>query len=82
MPGDVTIAVDYSTVNDKDALAFTRRADVMRQSPVIPGIDFAGTVEASSYPGIAVGDRVVANSWAEPDPSRRIRAEGACKASG
>ena len=63
LPGDVTIAVDYSTVNDKDALAFTRRADVMRQFPVIPGIDFAGTVEASSYPGIAVGDRVVANSW-------------------
>src|SRR5213595_2383328 len=63
MPGDVTIAVDYSTVNDKDALAITGRADVIRQFPVIPGIDFAGTVEASSYPGIAVGDRVVANSW-------------------
>src|SRR5436309_2900410 len=63
MPEDVTIAVDYSTVNDKDALAIPGRADVMRQFPVIPGIDFAGTVEASSYPGIAVGDRVVANSW-------------------
>src|SRR5881396_712166 len=57
MPEDVTIAVDYSTVNDKDALAIPGRADVMRQFPVIPGIDFAGTVEASSYPGIAVGDR-------------------------
>ena len=63
MPGDVTIAVDYSTVNYKDALAITGRADVIRQFPLIPGIDFAGTVEASSYPGIAVGDRVVANSW-------------------
>jgi acrylyl-CoA reductase (NADPH) len=63
VPGDVTIAVDYSTVNYKDALAITGRADVIRQFPLIPGIDLAGTVEASSYPGIAVGDRVVANSW-------------------
>ena len=63
MPGDVSIAVDYSTVNYKDALAISGRADVIRQFPLIPGIDLAGTVEASSYPGIAVGDRVVANSW-------------------
>jgi acrylyl-CoA reductase (NADPH) len=63
MPGDVTIAVDYSTVNYKDALAITGRAEVIRQFPLIPGIDLAGTVEASSYPGIAVGDRVVVNSW-------------------
>ena len=40
MPGDVTIAVDYSTVNDKDALAFTGRADVMRQFPCDPGHRF------------------------------------------
>jgi len=63
MPGDVAIAVDYSTVNYKDALAITGRANVIQQFPLIPGIDFAGTVEASSYPGIAVGDRVVANGW-------------------
>src|SRR5712672_887739 len=63
MPGDVSIAVDYSTVNYKDALAISGRAEIIRQFPLIPGIDFAGTVEASSYPGIAVGDRVVANSW-------------------
>jgi acrylyl-CoA reductase (NADPH) len=63
MPGDVTIAVDYSTVNYKDALAITGRVDVIGQFPLIPGIDLAGTVEASSYPGIAIGDRVVANSW-------------------
>ena len=63
MPGDVTIAVDYSTVNYKDALAITGWAAVIRQFPLISGIDLAGTVEASSYPGIAVGDRVVANSW-------------------
>jgi acrylyl-CoA reductase (NADPH) len=63
MPGDVSIAVDYSTVNYKDALAITGRAEIIRRFPLIPGIDFAGTVEASSYPGITVGDRVVANSW-------------------
>src|SRR5438876_2054044 len=63
MPGEVTIAVDYSTVNYKDAMAITGRVEVIRQFPLIPGIDLAGTVEASSYPGIAVGDRVVANSW-------------------
>src|SRR4051795_8536403 len=63
MPGEVTIAVDYSTVNYKDAIAITGRVEVIRQFPVIPGIDLAGTVEAASYPGIAVGDRVVANSW-------------------
>src|SRR6266700_3551379 len=63
MPGDVTVAVDYSTVNYKDALAISARAEIIRQFPLIPGIDLAGTVEASSYPGIAVGDRVVANSW-------------------
>ncbi len=63
MPGEVTIAVDYSTVNYKDALALSGRSEVIRKFPLIPGIDLAGTVQASSYPGIAVGDRVVANSW-------------------
>jgi len=61
--GDVTIRVDYSSVNYKDALAVTGRAPIIRRFPLIPGIDLAGTVEASSYPGIAVGDRVVANGW-------------------
>lgn len=63
MPGDVTVAVDYLTLNYKDALAISGRADIIRHFPLIPGIDFAGTVEASSYPGIEVGDRVVANGW-------------------
>ena len=63
MPGEVTVKIDYSTVNYKDALALSGYADIIQQFPLIAGIDFAGTVEASSYPGIAVGDRVVANSW-------------------
>lgn len=63
MPGDVTIAVDYSTVNYKDGLALTGRAPILRRSPLVPGIDLSGTVEASTYPGIKVGDKVVANGW-------------------
>jgi acrylyl-CoA reductase (NADPH) len=63
MPGDVLVDVDYSTVNYKDAMAITGRAEVIRRFPLIPGIDFAGTVKSSSCPGIAVGDRVVTNGW-------------------
>ncbi len=63
MPGDVVVRVDYSTVNFKDAHAISGLADVIRQFPMIPGIDFAGTVESSSYPDIAAGDRVVLNGW-------------------
>lgn len=63
LPGDVTVAVDYSTVNYKDGMALSGRVDIIQTFPLIPGVDLAGTVEASSYPGIEVGDRVVANSW-------------------
>jgi len=63
MPGDVTVAVDYSTVNYKDAMALSGRAPVIRKFPLIPGIDFAGVVESSSHPEFAVGDRVLANGW-------------------
>lgn len=63
MPGEVTVAIDYSTVNYKDAMAVSGRAPVIRQFPLIPGIDFSGTVQASSHAGFAVGDRVVANGW-------------------
>ncbi|MCD6671861.1 MAG: oxidoreductase [Burkholderiaceae bacterium] len=63
MPGDVAVAVEYSTVNYKDAMAVTGRGAVIRKFPLIPGIDFAGIVEASTHPGFAVGDRVAANGW-------------------
>lgn len=63
MAGDVDVKIDYSTVNYKDAMALSGRAPVIQQFPLIPGIDFAGTVERSSYPGFQVGDRVVANGW-------------------
>ncbi|GGB11365.1 alcohol dehydrogenase [Brucella endophytica] len=63
MPGDVTVAVDYSTVNYKDGMALTGFAPIIQTFPLIAGIDFSGVVESSTYPGIAPGDRVVANSW-------------------
>ena len=49
MPGDVTVAIGYSTVNYKDAAAISGRAPVIRHFPLIPGIDFAGVVETSSH---------------------------------
>src|SRR6516165_4513422 len=63
MPGDVTVAVEYSTVNYKDGMALSGRAEIIQQFPLIPGIDLSGTVEASSYPGIEVGERVLINGW-------------------
>lgn len=63
MTGDVTIAVDYSALNYKDAGAISGKMDVIKRFPIVPGIDLAGTVEASSHPGIAVGDKVVANGY-------------------
>lgn len=63
MPGEVTVDVEYSTVNYKDALAVTGAGRIMRRFPLVPGIDFAGTVTASDDPRFAVGDAVVANGW-------------------
>ncbi len=61
--GDVTVRVAYSTLNYKDALAITGRAPVVRKFPMVPGIDFAGTVQASDSPDFAPGDPVVLNGW-------------------
>lgn len=61
--GDVTIAVEYSTLNYKDGLAITGRSPVVRTWPMVPGIDFAGTVEASTNSRFGAGDKVVLNGW-------------------
>lgn len=61
--GDVTISVEYSGINYKDALAVTPKGGVARSYPLIPGIDAAGTVTASSSSEFAVGDRVVAHGY-------------------
>jgi acrylyl-CoA reductase (NADPH) len=63
MEGDVTVRVDWSTLNYKDGLAITARAPVVRRFPMIPGIDFAGTVETSTHPEWKAGDQVVLNGW-------------------
>ncbi len=63
MPGDVDVRVEHSTINYKDGLAITGKLPVVRRFPMIPGIDFAGTVTASSHEGIRPGDRVVLNGW-------------------
>ena len=61
--GDVTVAVQYSTLNYKDGLAITGKGPVVRKFPMVPGIDLVGTVEHSSDPEYKVGDAVVLNGW-------------------
>lgn len=63
MDGDVTVRVEWSTLNYKDGLAVTGKAPVVRRFPMIAGIDFAGTVEQSSHPAWKAGDKVVCNGW-------------------
>ena len=63
MEGDVTVRVTHSTVNYKDGLALTGKAPVVRRWPMIPGIDFAGSVETSAHPDFKPGDPVVLNGW-------------------
>lgn len=60
---DVLVDVAYSTLNYKDALAITGKAPVVRRFPMVPGIDFTGTVAESSHPDFKPGDRVVLNGW-------------------
>jgi acrylyl-CoA reductase (NADPH) len=61
--GDVTVAIDYSTLNYKDGLAITNKAPVVRAWPMVPGIDGAGTVVESTHPGWKPGDQVIHNGW-------------------
>jgi acrylyl-CoA reductase (NADPH) len=63
MEGDVTIRVEWSTINYKDGLAVTGKAPVVRRFPMIPGVDLAGTVETSSHPAWKSGDKVICNGW-------------------
>lgn len=61
--GDVTVAVDYSTLNYKDGLAITGKSPVVRKFPMVPGVDIAGTVESSSSDKFKAGDRIILNGW-------------------
>src|SRR3546814_10136317 len=67
--GDVTVRVAYSTLNYKDALAITGKSPVVRSFPMVPGIDFAGTVTESSHPSYTDGDQVVLNGRSEEHTS-------------
>lgn len=60
---DVTLRVEYSSLNYKDALAITNRSPVVRNWPMVPGIDGAGIVEYSRHPEFSAGDCVVLNGW-------------------
>jgi len=61
--GDVTVEVEWSTLNYKDALAITGRSPVVRRFPMVPGIDFAGRVKESGNPDFRPGDAVLLNGW-------------------
>jgi acrylyl-CoA reductase (NADPH) len=63
MDGDVTVSVQWSTVNYKDGLAVTDKAPVVRRFPMIAGIDFAGTVAQSQHSAWKAGDKVICNGW-------------------
>lgn len=61
--GDVSVDVDYSTLNYKDALAITGASPVVRSFPLVPGIDLVGTVSASETPAFPNGSKVILNGW-------------------
>ncbi|MBW5405635.1 MDR family oxidoreductase [Morganella morganii] len=60
---NVTVRIDYSTLNYKDGLAITGKSPVVRSFPMVPGIDFAGTVTESSSEHYKAGDKVLLNGW-------------------
>jgi acrylyl-CoA reductase (NADPH) len=61
--GDVTVRVSHSTLNYKDALAITNKGPIVRKFPMVPGVDLAGTVQASGDPDFKPGDQVLLNGW-------------------
>jgi acrylyl-CoA reductase (NADPH) len=61
--GDVSVEVEYSTLNYKDGLAITGKSPVVRKFPMVPGIDLSGVVTESSHADWKTGDRVVLNGW-------------------
>ena len=63
MEGNVTVRVEYTTLNYKDGLALTGRSPIIRKFPLTPGIDFSGTVLESDHPDYKAGDAVLLNGW-------------------
>jgi acrylyl-CoA reductase (NADPH) len=62
-PGDVMVAVEYSTINYKDGLVVTGAGGLVKQYPHVPGIDFAGTVLGSNHPAYEPGDKAILTGW-------------------
>jgi acrylyl-CoA reductase (NADPH) len=75
--GDVDVAIEYSTLNYKDALAITNRSPVVRSWPMVAGIDGAGTVTASRHPAWKAGDQVVLNGFGVGESHKGCLAERA-----
>ncbi len=61
--GDVTVAVEYSTLNYKDGMVLNGLGRLVRSYPHVPGVDFAGTVEESAHPDYKPGDKVILTGW-------------------
>ncbi|MBI1245308.1 MAG: acryloyl-CoA reductase [Alphaproteobacteria bacterium] len=61
--GDVTVAVSYSSLNYKDGLAIADKGKIVRSFPMVPGVDWAGTVESSASPAFKPGDKVLLTGW-------------------
>lgn len=76
--GDVLVKVDYSSLNYKDAMAITGKGKIVRQWPMVPGIDFAGTVLASDNPEHSIGDEVILTGWGVGEQYWGGMAEKAC----
>ena len=76
--GNVTVRIEWSTINYKDGLAITNRSPVVRKWPMVPGIDGAGVVEASTDPRFSPGQRVVLNGWGVGETHWGCLAERAC----
>jgi acrylyl-CoA reductase (NADPH) len=79
--GGVTVRVDYSTLNYKDGLAITGKSPVVRSFPMVPGIDFAGSVTQSDHPRWKAGDRVLLNGFGVGEThwgglAQRVRVKG------
>jgi acrylyl-CoA reductase (NADPH) len=80
--GDVTVDVEYSSLNYKDGLALTGKGRIVRSYPMVPGIDLTGTVVASDSPDFAVGDAVISTGfnvgeryWGGYSQRQRLRSE-------
>lgn len=80
--GDVTVKVDYSTLNYKDSLAITGTSPVVRQFPMVPGVDLAGVVKSSSNPEFPIGERVMVNGFGLGELHWGGLAQQACVQSG